>query len=223
MNNEDTRICIPTLNEESGIAEVISAFQDVGYRRITVIDGGSTDGTKEAADKQGAEVIPQQGDGKGAAVKQVFDHTSEEIIVLVDGDATYTASDTDRIVQPIREGNCDHVLANRFGNMKQGAMSRLHRFGNRMINQFFSVLFGQNVVDVLTGFRAIRRSSYEELKLESNGFDIEVEMTAGSVKAGQTVCTVPTSYKPRNGDSNLNPVTDGIKILYRACQVKKRP
>lgn len=221
MTTTDVRICIPTLNEEEGIESVVNRFQENGYDAITVIDGGSTDGTQSAAQNAGATVIEQtQTGGKGVAVKEVFEKTTESILVLVDGDGTYNPEHTSRLVEPITEDNYDHVLANRFGELREGAMSPLHKFGNFSINMVFGLLYGQNVGDVLTGFRAITRPAYNELSLQSTGFDIEIELTGRSLRAGHSVCTVPTTYESRDGESNLDAFSDGTRIFYRALKTR---
>lgn len=219
MSKSDVCILIPTLNEAEGIASVISSFQQCGYENILVIDGGSTDGTQDRAASAGATVREQTRDGgKGAAVREGFECSTAAFVVLVDGDGTYEAADTERLVAPLRAGNADHVIANRFADMRQGAMSRVNKVGNKLMNVSFRLIHGTSVADVLTGFRAVRRDAYQELELVSQGFDIEVEMTAKSIDAGHQFEIVPTQYTRRHGDSKLRPLVDGGRIVYRTLK-----
>lgn len=221
--NEDICICIPTLNERGSIGSVIQAFHEQQYTNILVIDGGSTDGTQSIARDAGAKVREQTWEGgKGAAMREAMEVTSTPIVVFVDGDGTYEPKHTQNLVNPIQNGDSDHVLGIRFADLRPGSMSRLHRFGNRALNAFFAVVQGHNVSDVLTGFRAISREAYEELELDSRGFGIETELTARSLRAGHTVTTTPTTYYARTGESELNSFYDGTRIAYRIIETRIR-
>ncbi len=214
MNN-DICICIPTLNEGSSIGSVISRFKDKGYENIMVIDGGSTDETIPVAKKFEVTIVEQTwGDGKGAAMREAIELIDSEIIVFIDGDLTYEMSDIDNLIKPIQEYNFDHVLACRFDDLKPNSMSKLHIFGNKVINMLFMILYNKNVRDLLTGFRAIKKESVSELELESDGFCIETELTAKSIMNGHDIKTIPSSYYQRKGNSKLNSYIDGFRIVY---------
>lgn len=212
----NVKICIPTLDEEESISDVISDIISVGYDNILVIDGGSEDNTKPIAKDQGAEVHDQQYEGgKGAAMREAFDITDEDILVFIDGDSTYNADDISKLVSPIKDGKYGHTIGNRFADMHDTAMKLSHRIGNRAINIIFRILYREKFVDVLSGFRAISRDAYNSMRIESSGFDIETELCAKSAKNDIKTLVVPTSYYERNGESNLRAVSDGILILKR--------
>ncbi|MCK4398094.1 MAG: S-layer glycoprotein N-glycosyltransferase AglJ [Methanophagales archaeon] len=212
MKNEDVCILIPTLNEEKAIGEVIRGFKSEGFENIFVIDGNSEDSTREIAKKEGARVEVQQGKGKGSAVKQAFEVIEDEIIVMIDGDGTYSPSEVRKLLDPIRNGEAEHVIGNRFAY--GGAFAILHRIGNGVLNKVFGFGYGVKLNDILSGYRALTRDSVKKINLEKKGFEIEAEMAIESVKKGILIKEVPIEYKKREGQSKLNFVRDGTKIVY---------
>ncbi len=211
----DICICIPTLNEASSIEKVINKFKNQGYENIIVIDGGSTDNTVQNAEECNVNVVEQTWHGgKGAAMREAIELINSEIIVFIDGDLTYEVSDIDALIKPIITDNIDHVLACRFADLKPDSMSRLHIFGNKLINILFRIVYNKNVNDLLTGFRAIKKDSVSELDLESDGFCIETEITSKSVMNGHNIKVIQSSYYKREGESKLNSYKDGFRIVY---------
>ena len=223
--NADEEVCIliPTLNEAATIGEVIEGFQAEGFWNILVVDGGSTDETRAIAESQGADVMIQTGDGKGQAVREGVRHIDAEFILMVDGDGTYRPSDAHNLLEPITEGRADHVIGNRFAHMSDGAMSRLNYAGNRMINRAFAFIHGRVLEDILSGYRAFTKDSFERINPRIDGFGIETELAVECVKRRQRTQVVPVHYDPRPDGSttNLHPIRDGgaiILTLYRLAR-----
>ena len=208
----DVCILLPTLNEEETIGEIIRSFKGQGFENIFVIDGNSTDSTREIAKQEGARVEIQHGKGKGAAVRQAFGDIEEDIIVMIDGDGTYLPSEVGKLLDPIRNGDADHVIGNRFAY--GGAFVRLHRIGNWMVNKFFGFGYGINFRDILSGYRALTRDAVEKMNLKKEGFEVEMEMAIESVKKGIRIKEVPIRYETRVGKSKLNFIRDGSRIAY---------
>lgn len=205
-------ILIPTLNEEETIGEVIRGFKKEGFENIFVIDGNSTDATREFAKKEGAWVKVQRGKGKGAAVKHAFELIEADIIVMIDGDGTYLPSDVRKLLDPIVNDEADHVIGNRFAY--GGAFTRLHRLGNWVLNKIFGFGYGVKLRDILSGYRALTRESMKKLDLQRTGFEVETEMAIESVKKGIRIKEVPIRYEERKGESKLNFLRDGTRIAY---------
>ena len=209
---KDVCILIPTLNEEETIGEVISSFKRQGFDNILIIDGDSTDSTREIAKRAGARVVIQQGKGKGAAVRQAFELIDSDIIVMIDGDGTYLPSEVQRLIEPIEKGEAEHVIGNRFAY--GGAFAVLHRLGNWFLNKIFSIGYGLELQDILSGYRAFTKEAVKKMTLRKEGFEIEAEMTVESVKRGIKLKEVPISYRKRRGKSKLNFFRDGMRITY---------
>lgn len=223
MSHEDVCILIPTLNEAGSIGKVIAEFRDLGFSNILVIDGHSTDGTVGIAEAAGARVVTQSGTGKGQAMVEAFDLIKEKYIVLVDGDGTYLSREVRGLLEPLQRGKADHVIGNRFGNLKTGALNRLNMIGNRMINLFFGVIYGVRLRDILSGYRAFTRECVQTLDLSMTGFEIEAEITIQSVKKGLAIVEVPITYMPRSGGTRtkLSPLRDGLKIVLTIYRMAK--
>lgn len=209
---QDVTILIPTKNEEDGIGWVIEEFQKLGYNNIFVIDGHSTDRTREIAKKKGANVVLQTGKGKGQAVAEAFKMIDSEVIVMIDGDGTYDPKDVEKLLEPIRRGIAEHVIGNRLSNFEDGAFTRLNLIGNKIFNAMFRFFYGVPVYDLLTGYRAFTKDLYKSVELEKHGFEIETELTVETIAKGFRIAEVPISYRKRKGKANLHPIKDGWGI-----------
>ena len=215
MSQKDICILIPTLNEEESIEPVIREFRALGYENILVVDGHSTDATVAKSKAAGARIFLQSGSGKGQALKEVFAEIEEEYILLIDGDGTYLPSEADRILAPVLNGQADHVVGNRLGNIQGGALKRLNMIGNKMINRFFATIYRVRLTDILSGYRAFTTEGIRLLDLSMPGFEIESEITIESVKKGLRIIEVPITYRPRPAGTKtkLHPFRDGLKII----------
>jgi len=212
MKGEEVCILIPTLNEEETIGGIIREFKDEGFENIFVIDGNSEDSTREIAKRVGARVEVQRGKGKGTAVKQAFELIEDKIIVMIDGDGTYLPSEVRKLIDPIVNGEAEHVIGNRFAY--GGAFAKLHRVGNLALNKIFGFGYGVRLNDILSGYRALTKECVKKMNLEKKGFEIEAEMAIESVKKGIRLKEVPIRYEKRKGQSKLNFVRDGSRIAY---------
>lgn len=220
---EQVSVLVPTYNEAGTIAGVVEGYREQGFDDVLVMDGGSTDDTRQLAADAGARVEEQTGDGKGQAVREAMGYIDRPVVLLVDGDSTYRPDEADRMLDPIFEGNVEHVIGNRFANMQPGAMTRLNRFGNRLINRAFGFVHGSDLTDILSGYRAFTRESFDRLSLSADGFGVETEMAVECVKHGVRTEVVPITYEPRPAESetNLRPVRDGGRIILRLYQMAK--
>jgi dolichol-phosphate mannosyltransferase len=216
-------VLIPTLNEAGSIRGVIEDFRRMGFQDILVIDGHSTDGTPDLAREAGARVIVQSGSGKGQALLEAFGLIDKEYIVLIDGDGTYLPSEVDRLLDPLMRGRADHVIGNRFSNLRGGSLKRLNLVGNWLINLLFGIIYGVRLRDILSGYRAFTRSGISSLDLSMTGFEIESEITIESLKKGLRIVEVPITYLPRAGGTRtkLSPLRDGPKIMLTIYRLAK--
>ncbi|MFT4890894.1 MAG: glycosyltransferase (TIGR04182 family) [Halobacteriales archaeon] len=227
VDRDDVCVLVPAYNEAETIGEVVRGFRDQGFDRVLVIDGRSTDDTRPLAEDAGAEVVVQsgsgRGSGKGQAVREALELIERPYVLLADGDGTYRPEDADAMVEPLFEGECEHVIGNRFADMRPGAMSRLNRAGNRIINWGFRRIHGQDFGDILSGYRAFTLDSVGKMALTAQGFGIETEMAVECVKQGIETCVVPVTYEPRPDESttNLRPFRDGGIILLTLYRMAK--
>ena len=212
---EDVCVLVPTLNEAETIGDVIDRFREQGFGNVLVIDGGSSDETREIALERSARVIEQSGSGKGQAVREAFEHVTRPYVILVDGDGTYRPEEADRLLEPLAD-SAEHVVGNRFANVEDGAMPRLNRVGNRLINAAFRFVHGRDYADILSGYRAFTVESVERFDLSADGFGIETELSVECARHDIPTRVVPITYesRPAGSEPNLNPFRDGAVILY---------
>lgn len=218
-------VIVPCFNEEGAIGEVISRFPrermlQYGYTvEILVIDNNSTDKTAEVARSFGARVIHEPKKGKGNAIRAGFAAISSDtdFVVMLDGDATYCPEEVLRMLEPLQSEFANVVIGSRLaGRITDGSMKTFNRIGNWGYSFLVRAAYRVNVTDVLTGYFAWKKSTVEKLAphLISQGFAIEMEMITKMAKLGEEIYSVPITYHSRVGESNLSPVSDGIRILW---------
>jgi dolichol-phosphate mannosyltransferase len=223
MDRDEVCVLLPTMNEAETIGDVVSGYREVGFDNVLVIDGGSTDGTRQIAEDSGAHVVRQSGRGKGQAIREaVEEYVAVDYVLLADGDGTYRPDDADAMLDPLDE-DYEHVIGDRFADMHSGAMTRLNKVGNRLINRAFTFVHGADYQDILSGYRAFTRDSFLRMTLTSDGFGIETEMAVECVKRRIETAVVPITYLPRpvGSNANLRPFRDGGIIfleLYRRAK-----
>jgi len=214
-DRDSVTVLLPTYDEAATIGDCVDGYRDQGLDDVLVIDGGSTDGTREIAEEHGARVVRQSGSGKGQAVREaVQNHVSREFVLMADGDGTYRPEDADRMLEPLDDGY-DHVIGDRFAEMEEGAMTVLNRIGNRLINALFAIIYDSEFEDILSGYRAFSRESFERFTLSAEGFGIETEMAVECAKRDIPTTVVPITYRkrPAGSSTNLHPIRDGSIIL----------
>jgi glycosyltransferase (TIGR04182 family) len=220
---EDVCALVPTRNEATTIADVIDGLYDAGVGHVLVVDGNSTDDTAEIAADHGAEVVQQTGDGKGQAVRQGVNHIDEPYVLLLDGDGTNPPEQAPRLLDPLVAGEAEHVVGNRRADIQPGAMTRLNQLGNRLINPAFRRIYGEDYGDILSGYRAFTRESFDRMFLSAEGFGIETEMAVECARHDIPVKVVPTTYRPRpeGSETNLHPISDGARIIVTLYSLAK--
>lgn len=222
--HDDVCVLILTLNEAAIIGDIVAGFRDEGFSNILVLDGGSTDATRDIAKEQGARVVLQQGDGgKGQGVREAIQHIDAPYILMADGDGTYRPEDAETMLAPLLVGNAEHVIGNRFANMESGAMTRINQFGNRLIQRAFRLIHRESPGDILSGYRAFTLRSIERMNLSASGFGIETEMAVECARLGITTVEVPITYRARPADTEtkLNPIRDGATIWLTLYSLAK--
>jgi dolichol-phosphate mannosyltransferase len=203
---DDVTVVLPVLNEEEGISVVIDELLENGYRNILVVDGYSTDLTAQAARSKGATVIEQHGKGKTGAIKTAIEHLSTPYMVIMDGDFTYSAADIERLL--IHAKKYDQII----GRRSQENITRIHRFGNRLISGLFNTLFGTKISDVCSGMYLLNSKSAKQLEFGTKGFSVEAEVLAQMAMRGR-VTEVPIDYRKRLGQQKLSTLVHGVDIL----------
>ncbi|MFO7990843.1 MAG: glycosyltransferase family 2 protein [Thermoplasmata archaeon] len=215
-------VIIPTLNENHGIVDVLEkipydGFEEMGYDvEVLVVDGGSTDGTRERAGKMGADVYLHEG-GKASAVRRGLKESDGDYVFLIDGDGSYPPSVMVRMVEKLENG-ATMVIGSRFlGEIQDGSMSKLNKFGNRVLTRMANKWYPEEVSDLCTGLRGFKRGA---LNGSVPGVGFQIEAGLHTVFAGKGVAEVPIKYAKRKGESKLRTV-DGLKIARLLWKKRK--
>jgi len=213
------QVVIAALNEEEGIGLTISELiKTLNNPRILVVDGRSTDRTVEVARSMGAEIVFQDGLGKGDALAKAIKHSDPEAdyVVITDADYTYPAEYVPQMIR-ILERNPDvgMVCGNRFNtDFPLNEMHDVLYFGNRMIAFLHNLLNGVALADPLTGLRVVRAEILRSWKVKSKGFDVEVELNHQVEREGFGIAEIPIQYRERLGEKKLG-IRHGAEILRR--------
>jgi len=206
MENPKISVVIPAKNEAHTIGEVIRKSRPHAHE-VLVIDGSSTDGTKQIAQEEGAKVVIDGGTGKGKAIRLGIDKASGDIIVFIDADGSHDADDIPKLTQPMLNGSkADMVIASRgLGGSDElrGDFDKfLRRTGSDIINLGINMRWNQRLTDAQNGFRAIRKEVAKSLALKENITTIEQEMVMKALKKGYRIAEVAShEYARKHGDS----------------------
>jgi len=214
LAKDQVTVVIPTLNEVEGISKVLEEVKEEGYRNVLVVEGYSKDKTAEKVHENGVKVVYQHGPGKAGAVRTAIERTKTPYVLFMDGDCTYDPKDIWRLLN-----HADHY-AHVIGARDREHIPRLHRFGNWVISQVFSMLFGVRVSDVCSGMYLLETEEARKYKLEEPRFIVEIELAAHSASS-DTLAEVPISYRPRVGTGKLG-AFDGFAILHAAFTLARR-
>jgi len=208
-------VAIPCLNEEVTVGKVISDFRSaIPEAEIVVYDNNSKDHTAKIAMDVGAKVIRVNRQGKGYVIQKIFESSTAEIIVLVDGDDTYEAMDVNALIEPLISGSADMTVGTRLhSNTKE--FRRMHHFGNRLLTWMLNLIFRTRYNDILSGYRAFNRRFIENVPLISTGFTVEAELTIQALETSMAVEETPIRFRdrPAGSHSKLNTFSDGYNIL----------
>jgi glycosyltransferase involved in cell wall biosynthesis len=212
-------VIIAALNEEEGIGPSLAELREVlEDPRYLVVDGNSTDRTVEIAKKMGAEVLFQEGLGKGQAIAQAIRYVDSDVkyVVLIDADFTYPPKCLPEMIQILEENpEVGMVTGNRFNHLlKLSAMRSPFFVGNRFLALAQRFLNGVDLKDPLTGLRVIRWRILKNWEPKSKGFDIESEINHQVERQGYKTVEIPVNYRDRLGKKKLK-LRHGLVILRR--------
>jgi dolichol-phosphate mannosyltransferase len=210
---------VAALNEEEGVGLTIAELRQYLEKPwILVVDGKSRDRTVEVAKNADADVISQEGKGKGDAIAQAIKHVNADVgyVVFTDADYTYPAEYLPRMIKILEENpKLGMVCGNRFNSsFNLEAMHNMFNFGNRFLAFTHNMLNGVAMRDPLTGLRVVRWEILRDWAPRSKGFDVEVELNHQVERKGYGILEIPIYYRPRLGEKKLK-LRHGATILKR--------
>jgi glycosyltransferase involved in cell wall biosynthesis len=230
-------IIVPTRNEAKNLEVILPLLPDV--HEVILVDGNSVDGTVETALRvlPGIKIVRQTRTGKGNALACGFEAATGDIIVMFDADGSADPAEIPAFVDALLQG-ADVAKGSRF--RKGGGSEDLTLFrstGNLGLNLICNVLLGTKYTDLCYGYNAFWRDVLPAIDLLpstlpapvgggmlwGDGFEIETILTCRMAAAELRVTEVPSFEKNRiHGESNLNAISDGIRVLKTIIDEKRR-
>lgn len=224
-------IIMPAYNEAATIAEVVKRVLsvDVGLEKeFIIVDDRSTDGTREFLQRLAQEGSPEikvffheRNRGKGAAIRTALSHITGEVVLIQDADLEYDPKDYPKLLEPILEGWADVVYGNRFHGGPHRVLYFWHAVGNRLVTTFANMLTNLNLSDMEVGYKVFRADALKRIRLRSNRFGFEPEVTVKVAKLGCRIYEVPISYFGRTYEEGKK-ITwkDGLAAIYHLLRYR---
>jgi glycosyltransferase involved in cell wall biosynthesis len=198
-------VVIPCYNERATVAELLRRVREVPVsKEIIVVDDKSTDGSASVVAAL-AEQFPEirhifqpHNQGKGAAIRRGIAEARGDIVVIQDADLEYDPEEYPKLIQPILDGHADVVFGSRFAGYPRRVMLYWHRLGNTFLTFLSNATTNLDLTDMETCYKVFRREVIQSIKLNSNRFGIEPEVTAKVARRGYRIYEVPISYYGRD-------------------------
>lgn len=209
-------VVVPVLNEATIVGELVRRLEtSCPGARLIFVDNASTDGTPEILERLPSVRLVRHAEnlGYGRSLLDGIAASDGDYIVMIDADLEYLPEDIPAVLHALDEHPA--VYGSRFrGPADQLAMSRFRVLGNRLVTSIFNVLFRQDLSDLYTGLRAVRRNLFPP-RLTNPGFPIVVELACQLALAGHRIGEVPVRYVPRRaGRSKMRHVREFLKFGY---------
>src|SRR3989344_1189090 len=231
-------IIIPAFNEEKTIVQAIKRVVeqkiDGVQKEVIVVDDGSTYNTvfkiKDLRSKiKGIKFFQhKENSGKGAAVRTGIKNAKGNYILIQDADLEYHPKYINDLIKPIVGKKADVVYGTRikrFPNLK-GEEKTLqfltHYLGNRFLSLVTSILYGQWITDMETGYKLFPKNAFSKFTILAKGFEFEPEITAKLMKSGHKILEIPIKTVPRgyNEGKKIDTIKDGLKALVHLIKYR---
>ncbi len=214
-------VVMPCLNERETVGgcvrKALASLRKAGINgEVIVSDNGSTDGSVEIAESEGARVVHVADKGYGNALKGGILAAHGTYVLMADTDDSHDLDHLDPFIDKLRSGY-DLVMGNRFkGGIEPGAMSWKNRYiGNPVLSFIGRLFFRANVRDFHCGLRGFSQSAFQKMDLRTTGMEFASEMVIKAKLIGLKMTEVPT-FMSRDGRSrapHLRPYRDGWRHL----------
>jgi len=217
-------VVIPVYNELQWLPELLRRVRAAPMNKeIILVDDCSTDGTRDllkSLEDDGDLCVMYQptNQGKGAALRRGFQQATGDVVLVQDADLEYDPAEYPRLIQPIIDGRADVVFGSRFIGDQHRVLYFRHMIANRVLTTLSNMFTNLNLTDMETCYKVFRREVLEGVKLKSNRFGFEPEITAKIARRRQPawrVYEVPISYSGRTYEEGKKiGLKDAFNALY---------
>ncbi|WP_392971536.1 glycosyltransferase family 2 protein [Streptomyces sp. LN245] len=215
---------VPCYNEEAAVGKVVRDLRAALPEAIIyVYDNASTDNTVAEARAADAVVRHEPRKGKGNVIRRAFADIEADALLIIDGDDTYDASRAREMVDLLFEGPYDQVVGARRESVDT-AYRPGHAAGNKMLTGAVRFLFGNDVSDMLSGYRVFSRRYIKSFPALSREFETETEMTVHALSLRLPTAELEVGFKdrPPGSVSKLRTYRDGWRILKLILGLARR-
>lgn len=229
MRVNSISIVIPVFNERNTIVEIIKRVKKsntLGLKKeIIIVDDGSNDGTsdtlKRLVDKNIKTIYLRKNRGKGFALRSGFKQVTGDIVLVQDSDLEYHPKDYPKLIRPFINDGAMAVYGSRELSGKNKHSSVLFHAGGRFVTLITNMLYGANLTDEATGYKAFDKKLLNRLPLKCERFEFCPEVTGHILKRGIAIREVPISYYRRHHNEGKKiKAKDGIEAIWTLLKVR---
>jgi glycosyltransferase involved in cell wall biosynthesis len=206
-------IIIPAYNEEENVGRLIDSIKKCNFEcEIIVVNDGSTDKTEEIARSNGAKIVRHPYNlGNGASIRSGIEVSSSEVLVFMDADMQHEPRDIPQLLMDI--GEYDMVVGAR---AKGSYASGFRKIGNFILIKLAEYLTGKIILDLTSGFRAVKRDVALKFKyLFPQRYSYTTTLTLAMFMDGYFIKYIPlrTIKNRGGGTSKIRPFRDGFRFI----------
>jgi dolichol-phosphate mannosyltransferase len=218
IHGKRVSICIPAKNEAATIRGLVERCLHLGDE-VFVVDGHSTDETRDIATATGVPVYLDEGRGKGCAVREAITRATGDILVTIDADLSFDTADIPRLVDPVARGEADYAN----GSRMRGGSDELHgdidkfirMVGQDVITLGINYRFGVRLTDSQSGFRAFSLEAARQITLEEDITTTEQEMIIKFLRRKFRIVEVPThEYASARARSHISLRSVAVRYVW---------